>query len=120
MEGLSKSEIQYLSENLFFYSDDDAIRYFMGEISPKELHIIVSVTELCNLRCAYCYENNAEIRGVMSFDILDKIKLYITWKHFVKGGGVWMKVIKPASYDGDIQCGPVWAKKCKGEIKAGN
>lgn len=78
MERLSKSEIQYLSENLFFYSDDDAIRYFMGEISPKELHIIVSVTELCNLRCAYCYENNAEIRGVMSFDILDKIKLHIT------------------------------------------
>lgn len=78
VERLSKSEIQYLSENLFFYSDDDAIRYFMGEISPKELHIIVSVTELCNLRCAYCYENNAEIRGVMSFDILDKIKLYIT------------------------------------------
>ena len=25
-----------------------------------------------------------------------------------------MKVIKPASYDGDIQCGPVWAKKVQG------
>ena len=77
VDRLSKSEIQYLSENLFFYSDDDAIRYFMSEINPKELHIIISVTELCNLRCAYCYENNAEIRGVMSFDILDRIKLYI-------------------------------------------
>lgn len=78
MERLSKSEIQYLSETYFFIATMTRFAILWARISPKELHIIVSVTELCNLRCAYCYENNAEIRGVMSFDILDKIKLYIT------------------------------------------
>lgn len=74
---LKESEIQFLRENLFFSSSSDALSYFKKEEEPRELHIIISLTELCNLRCVYCYENNAEVRGIIGLDVLDKIRLYI-------------------------------------------
>ncbi len=78
VDRLEESEVQFLRDNLFFSSDSDAISFFRKEEVPRELHIIISLTELCNLRCAYCYENNAKMHGVIDFAILDKIKSYIT------------------------------------------
>jgi uncharacterized protein len=38
------------------YSPDLVHRAFMQAVDPRSLHLILFVTEQCNFRCTYCYE----------------------------------------------------------------
>lgn len=77
LQELSDDELIYLRENLFFISDQDALKFFFASPVSHSLNITVSLTEFCNLKCQYCYENNLIHKSVIFQKTIDKIIQYI-------------------------------------------
>lgn len=73
----SSDETTYLQENQFFIDDRTAIKKFQTSEPLTQITVILSLTEHCNLRCKYCYENDLRQKSIMSSDTIKKTVDYI-------------------------------------------
>lgn len=77
LQEMTDDEVNYLRENLFFISEQNAMKLFFTEPVSPVLNITISLTEFCNLKCRYCYEGNLIRRSVISPETIDNIVQYI-------------------------------------------
>lgn len=74
-----EEDIKYfLKENDFFVSDEQAIhRFSEKDFHSETFHIIISLTEMCNFHCLYCYENEYTAIGMMKRETIDAIIVFL-------------------------------------------
>lgn len=77
LDKISQAEALYLKENSFFIDESTALELFNTTEPTTSLTVTLSLTECCNLRCKYCYENNLDERYTMSIENIDKVVLFI-------------------------------------------
>ena len=65
----SKDNYMFLKENRFFEEDQliqEEIRKKLNtSLQGNQMILTISVTEQCNLRCAYCYQQNWDRKGAI-------------------------------------------------------
>lgn len=78
LEYLSEDEITFLKKNKFFVSKNEVLNELNKiKFSDDTLNITISLTELCNLSCLYCYQNDFNSNSVISNEVIDCIINYI-------------------------------------------
>lgn len=73
-------EIQFIKDSLFYMEQNvDEDKLFAERVqefkNKKELDVILALTEDCNFRCIYCFENH--VKKSMSISTIDSIINYI-------------------------------------------
>lgn len=76
-ELLSKIELEYLIKKNFF--SNNVQKYLDATVNLKRKYttITINVTEHCNLKCPYCYQNNFENEGTLTSKSINIIIDYI-------------------------------------------
>lgn len=91
---LDPLNLAYLIKNNFIIQDSDSeVSDIIKEtdnmlrIPPKDLHITIQLTEECNYRCIYCYQENTKHKALTFSSALKLVKIIdniLKKKHFEK------------------------------------
>lgn len=75
---LTSKNLDFLRKNLFFITKDKALKNFYDyKYESEAFHLIISLTEACNFKCSYCYENDFESKSVITEETLNCIYRYV-------------------------------------------
>ncbi|MDE7017056.1 MAG: radical SAM protein [Lachnospiraceae bacterium] len=116
---LNDEEIKYLQENRFYIEEEeDEVKTLEDEVNSsirigsRSLELTIALTNQCNFRCAYCYQDkNQKVMSIQTADhIIRKIRNVLAendyeeiWIHYF-GGEPLLNIPILKYLDGNIRC----------------